>query len=239
MSELAIIDQQAVTLYKSGMFTQLKNVEEAKAKAFIGREMGLTVYESLNGLQMIQGKPVLSAHLMAASIKKSGRYDYRVLERTDKVCRIEFYDQGESVGTTEFSIEDAKLAGISGGASWKKYPADMLFARAISRGFRTYCPDALNGSVAYVPGEIDPEPTKAETVEVTRVEAVEVPAYEYTDRDKLERWINTPASKKAREQRQKKLLDHYQRDHLDSLQDHEISDAVERLGDQVPLENQH
>ena len=147
----------------SGMFPDIQSEAAAATKIIIGRGLGLTDYDAMSGLHIIKGKAVLAANLMAAAIKRSGKYDYRVTEHTDAVCTIDFYGGGVKIGSTSFSIEDAKRAGL-GGDNWKKYARAMLFARCISMGYRTHCPDALGAAPVYVEahGESEiPEEPKA------------------------------------------------------------------------------
>lgn len=40
-------------------------------------------------------------------------------------------------------------------ANWKNYPKAMMFARAISNGVRTYCPDVFSGMLVYTPDELN------------------------------------------------------------------------------------
>ena len=60
--------------------------------------------------------------------------------------------ENELVGEVEFTVEDAKRAGLTGKDNWRKYPSDMLWARMISRAKRRVAPDVCMG--AYVEGEI-------------------------------------------------------------------------------------
>lgn len=39
--------------------------------------------------------------------------------------------------------------------NWKNYPKAMLFARCISNGVRTYCPDVFSGMLVYTPDELN------------------------------------------------------------------------------------
>ena len=83
----------------------------------------------MNGVNIIQGKPAFSANIMAACVKKSGRYNYRVTEMTDKNCAIEFMEymggKWNTSGVSSFTIEDAKKAGTK---NLDKFPRNMLFA---------------------------------------------------------------------------------------------------------------
>jgi hypothetical protein len=136
----------------SGMFPDIQSEAAACAKLIIGRGLGLADYDAMAGLHIIKGKAVLAANLMAAAIKRSGKYDYRSVA-TDTECRIEFLgrDGGKwkPIGDTSFTLEDAKRAGL-GGDNWRKYPKAMLFARCISAGYKQHCPDALGAAPVYV-----------------------------------------------------------------------------------------
>lgn len=39
--------------------------------------------------------------------------------------------------------------------NWKNYPKAMLFARCMSNGVRTYCPDVFSGMLVYTPDELN------------------------------------------------------------------------------------
>jgi len=159
---------------KSGMFPDARDAAQCAAKLVVGHGLGLTPYDSMNGLHLIKGKAVLAANTMAAAIKRSGKYDYRAVT-TETECRITFYDltmRDENgvpfkIGTSVFTIDDAKRAGL-GGDNWRKYPKSMLFARCISNGYREHCPDALGASAAPVyvqehgESEIPDEPVRAQ-----------------------------------------------------------------------------
>ncbi|MGA9773227.1 MAG: hypothetical protein WBV94_29620 [Blastocatellia bacterium] len=143
-------------LASSGYFADVKEASQAVVKILTGREMGIGPMASMSGIYVIQGKPSLSANLMASTIKRSGKYDYRIREHTNEVCKIEFFQSGESLGESSFSIEDAKQAESLSGKnahSWKKFPRNMLFARAMSNGARFFTPDIFGGPV-YDPEEL-------------------------------------------------------------------------------------
>jgi hypothetical protein len=135
------------------MFPDIQSEAAACAKIIIGRGLGLSDYDSMTGLHIIKGKAVLAAHLMAASIKRAGKYDYRA-KCSDTECSIVFFGRTmdgkwEQIGTTEFTMDDARRAQL-GGDNWRKYPTAMLFARCISAGYKQHCPDALGAAPVYV-----------------------------------------------------------------------------------------
>jgi hypothetical protein len=113
--------------------------------------------EAVSGITLIQGKPTMSANLLAALVKRHPRYDYRVADHSDTTCRIEFLQDGEVSGVSEFTLEDARKAGLGGNQTWKRYPSALLFARALTQGVRWYAPD-VTSSAAYTPEELGSEP---------------------------------------------------------------------------------
>jgi len=142
----------------SGYFDQDRNIDRAIAqmavKVMAGRELGYGPFASANGIHIIKGKPAVSANLMAAAVKAHPQYDYRVRAMDDSAVSVEFFQDGESIGVSSFSIDDAKSAGLMSNNTWKSYPRNMLFARAISNGVRWYCPDVFAGNAVYVPEEL-------------------------------------------------------------------------------------
>jgi hypothetical protein len=157
----------AEVFVQSGMFPDAKSVATCATKLIVGRGLGLNDYDSMAGLHIIKGKVVLASNTMASAIKASGKYDYRSTS-TDDACSITFYavdgTSREEIGTTTFTLEDARNAGLRGD-NWRKYPKAMLFARCISAGYREHCPDALGAAPVYVQehGESEiPEPKRVE-----------------------------------------------------------------------------
>jgi hypothetical protein len=143
------------TFHKSGMFADIKSAQQAVVKIMAGAEMGISPFASMSGIHIIQGKPTIGAGLMAARVKGFGKYDYRVLEHTDKICSIEFGEKTpaglKSLGTSTFTIDDAKKAGTK---NLDRFPKNMLFARAMSNGVKWYTPDIYESPV-YVPEEME------------------------------------------------------------------------------------
>lgn len=131
----------------SGYFQDAQTPTQAGVKILTGMELGITPIASMTGIHVISGKPVISAGLMAGIIKRSPIYDYRVRKLTNTECFIEFFEllpQKESLGFSNFTMDDAKQSGALSGKNshtWTKYPRNMLFARAISNGIKWFCPD--------------------------------------------------------------------------------------------------
>jgi hypothetical protein len=136
---------------ESGMFPDIKSAAQAIVKIQAGAELGIAPFAAMSGIHIISGKPTIGAGVMAAMVKSSGKYDYRIVEQTEKKCSIDYYQGSEMIGNSTFTIEDAKKAGTK---NTDKFPRNMLFARAMSNGVKWYTPDVFAGPV-YVPEEME------------------------------------------------------------------------------------
>lgn len=145
------IERAALAMSKSGYFVDAREQAQAITKILAGREMGFGPFASMTGIYIISGRPSIGANLMAAAVKASGRYNYRVHEMTDAVCEIIFFEGGKEAGRSRFTIEDARKAGTK---NLDKFARNMLFARAMSNGCRWYCPDVFLGAPTYTPEEL-------------------------------------------------------------------------------------
>lgn len=145
----------ASTLAASGYFKDTKDAPQAFVKVLAGHELGIPPFASMTGIHIIQGKPEIGANILAALVKSSGRYNYRVTRMDEAACVIAFFERWdgkwEPAGESTFTIEDAKKAGTQ---NINKFPRNMLFARAISNGVKWFCPDITSGQTTYTDGEI-------------------------------------------------------------------------------------
>jgi hypothetical protein len=148
---------------ESGMFLDTKSAAQAIVKIQAGQEIGIPPFAAMTGIHIIQGKPTIGAGIMASRVKGSGKYDYSIIEQTDKICSIDFYQGNIKIGNSTFTLDDAKKAGTK---NLEKFPRNMLFARAMSNGVKWFTPDIFSGPV-YVPEEMN--------VEVQDVVAEELP----------------------------------------------------------------
>jgi len=141
-------------LARSGYFQDAKDVSQTIVKILAGRELGFGPIASMTGFYIVKGHVSISANLMAAAVKRSVRYDYRVATLSDERCTLKFYEmaggQREELGESSFTMSDAKRAGTG---NTDKFPRNMLFARAMSNGVKWFCPDVTGGPV-YTPDEL-------------------------------------------------------------------------------------
>lgn len=170
------VEKAAKAMAGSGFFSDTRQASQAIVKILAAREIGLGPFAGMTGVNIIQGKPAFGANIMAACVKKSGRYNYHVTEMNDKACTIEFMERLDgkwsTSGESKFTIDDARKAGTK---NLDKFPRNMLFARAMSNGVRWYCPDVMNGSVVYTPEELGADVDEdGNVVEVVETKVVEV-----------------------------------------------------------------
>ena len=140
---------------KSGYFKDARDAAQCITKILAGRELGIGPFQAVSQFHVVEGKPTMSAGLVAAMVKRSGRYDYLPRSWTDEECILDWYQRSELVGQSAFSMADARRAKlVRAGGGWEKYPRSMLFARALTSGARMYCPDVFGGAI-YAEGELD------------------------------------------------------------------------------------
>lgn len=112
-----------------------------------GRELGLAPWASIRMLNIIEGRPVLTADGMVGLIRGSGKCEHwECIESTDKIATFETQRKGEKKPQRlSFTIDEAKAAGLTGKHNWKTFPAAMLRARAQAALARLVYQDVLAG----------------------------------------------------------------------------------------------
>ena len=165
------LSQLGATFAQSGMFSEMNTPAKCVVKILTGQELGIGPSASMRGIHVYQGKIELGAALLMALVNKSGYMRADVVEASVERSEIKWTrlrdDKWVSPGpNTTFTLEDARRAGLTDKSTWKGYPEDMTYSRALSRGFRRYCPELASGSV-YVTGELheSEDPTAEEAGE--------------------------------------------------------------------------
>jgi len=142
--------QLGQVLAKSGFFADTRDAAQAIVKVLAGQELGIGPIAAMTGVYLVKGRVAIGANIMAAAVKRSGKYNYRVAELSDTVCRLIFTENGKDAGESTFTVADAKRAGTQ---NLDKFPRNMLFARALSNGVKWYAPDVFQTTV-YTPEEL-------------------------------------------------------------------------------------
>lgn len=148
----------AVRYVASGLLPgEVNTPQKALVIMTAGRELGVPATYALRNIHVVKGKPVCSAELMLALVRRSyGPGAIRVAKTSNTACTVQYREQGwDGISEYTFSIEDAKQAGVAGSNTWKSYPAAMLRARCISAVVRFAFPEAIAG--LYTPEEMGAE----------------------------------------------------------------------------------
>jgi len=134
---------------------------EIAACVLTGREIGIGPMQALQKIHVIDGRPSMSAELMRSLVMAAGHQISYPVYTNDKVTA-----RGQRAGTAEatevtWTLKDAERIGVASRDTWRKYPRQMLSARATSELCRLMFPDALGG-ISYASEELaDDEQTPA------------------------------------------------------------------------------
>lgn len=162
------------------------------AAAIMGAEVGFGIMTSLRYIYVIDGKPEYSTEAFLALVRRAGHSVTGTVSSTKATVTGIRRDNGDRI-TVDYTIDDAKAAGLLGKGNWKKHTTDMLWARAVSALRRRLFPDValggytlgeLSGADSWEPGEtrivdaetgeiVEPgEPVYADPEQVDRVRAI-------------------------------------------------------------------
>ena len=118
-----------------------------------GYELGIAPMHALQSINIIKGRPSISAELMRALVLESGHSI--IVDATDAkaTATCKRRDWSEAI-TVTFTFKDAERALLVTNDNWKKYPRAMLAARVTSEACRLHFPDVISG-LSYTPEEIE------------------------------------------------------------------------------------
>lgn len=152
----------AAALVKSGFLPKAINTpEKAVAVMLAGKEMGIGPMLALRSINIIDGKPVVSADLQLARFKANGgRAMFTHLDAMHATLHLKHPNGDEH--TESFTMEDAKAAGLTTKQNWRQFPKAMLRSRVITAGLKSIGYEPTCG--IYDPDEADhfapaPRPT--------------------------------------------------------------------------------
>lgn len=119
----------------------------------LGESLGIPPIQAINTVHVIEGKPSASSGLISALVRRAG-HTLRV-KGNDQSATAEIIrsDDPDFTYSVTWDMGRARNAGVTGKDNWKKYPAAMLKARAITEVARDACQEALMG-VQYTPEEL-------------------------------------------------------------------------------------
>jgi hypothetical protein len=140
---------------RSGLMPKaITRPEQAVIILEMGDALGIPKVFAMQSIFVVNNKPGQQADLMRALVFRA--YPdaiFNVLENTDRICVIEAARPGGKVTKFQFTIEQAKRAGLLNKDGWIKYPEAMLLARTTAIVGRVLFADALMG-IIYTPEEL-------------------------------------------------------------------------------------
>lgn len=170
-------------LVKSGLLPRTIDTPEKAAVVILkGYTLSLDAVTAFDYIDVVEGRPNLRAQLVRGLVARSGKGRIQVAEQSSQRAVCIGFRPGWSPTRVEYTIEDAQRAGLVGKDNWKKYPADMLVARASVRVGRFMFADVLAGFDTAWAGDEGAEPWESidnpdtgGTITVIEGEAREVP----------------------------------------------------------------
>ena len=160
------IQAMAQAITKSGLFG-IKTPDQAVALMLVAQSEGRHPASVASEFDIIQGRPALKSQAALARFQAAGG-KIQWVERTDAKASAKFsHAQGGEL-LVEWTIEQARDAGLTSKQTWKQYARAMLSARVVAEGVRACYPACLNG--VYLAEEVQDFDAKPPKAQVTIVE---------------------------------------------------------------------
>ncbi len=137
------MERMATAMAKSNLFG-VKTPEQALSLMLLSQAQGIHPAQAAVDYHIIQGRPSLTTNAILSRFQQTGgRVEYLIY--TDTECKATFtHPQGGSL-TLNWTLEQAKRAGLTGKDNWRQYPRSMLRSRVIAEGVRAVYPAVLGG----------------------------------------------------------------------------------------------
>jgi 5'-3' exonuclease len=134
----------------SKMYSKFPTAEAAMVTIMRGRALGLDATTAMDGINVIQGKPTMSASLMLALVLSSPQCEYMYCDEinNDRVVWVAKRRGNPKETRREFTSEHAKNMGLLSKDNWKKQKEVMLQWRGAAAIIRQLFPDIINGIYA-------------------------------------------------------------------------------------------
>ena len=184
--------QLARAFAESGYWKHVQKPAQAVVIMAHGEELGLSPLASMQGITIIEGNIGYRGNLIATLIKQHEHYGYRVIERTNERCTLQFTIDGEPIpddedeGKVTFSVEDAeRMELVKPRSNWVKTPRAMCFNRCLTEGMRVHFPDLTAGTPVYSTEEIEEVITEPVVVDAEVVDETPAPTLDSEIVDQL------------------------------------------------------
>jgi hypothetical protein len=153
------VTEMAAAVYKSGLFA-CKSPEQALTLMLLCQAENLHPINAMRQFHIIQGRPAMRADAMLARFQKAGgKVEWEHRDETRASAKFWHEQSCPTPVPVEWTMEDAKRAGLLSNDTWRKYPRQMLTARVISEGVRTVLPEVCVG--LYTPEEAEDMPAQS------------------------------------------------------------------------------
>jgi hypothetical protein len=137
------VKSMAQAIATSSLFG-IKDANQAFALMLVAQSEGRHPASIAQEYDIIQGRPAIKAVAALSRFQAAGgRIQW--LQRSDEACEARFVHSLGGEVSIAWSMERAKAAGLTGKASWRQYPTQMLAARVIAEGVRACFPACLSG----------------------------------------------------------------------------------------------
>ena len=192
LQELEMMQIIAKKAHESKLYPKLSDETAILMVLLAARELQIGFMHALNnGIRNIQGNIEISPRTMTMMILRCGN-TIETKTLNDNTCILIGERLDGKVYECTFTLADAAKAGLTHNANWKKYPADMLYARCLSRLGRRHFSDAIGN--AYVEGEIEIEKEKEINAKKHEIKSIEITDKESdSNLQKIETQEITPA----------------------------------------------
>lgn len=119
----------------------------------MGEALGIHHMVAIQEINIISGRPALSASLMASLARAAGHTVRVSGDAESATCEIVRADDPGFTHSATWDVEKARKAGLWGRGHWSKDAATMLKWRAVAECVRFACSEVLGG-LKYTPEEI-------------------------------------------------------------------------------------
>lgn len=155
-SALDTLHRKATYLVRSGLLPKAINTpEKAITMMLLAEELGIGPMAAINNINVIDGKPTVSAQLALALFYRTGLCETCTIVGDSKSCTVTLKRKGQEAHAETFTMDDAVRMGLSTKDNWRKQPAVMLRWRTVAACLRVVAPDILQG--VYTPDEMGSE----------------------------------------------------------------------------------
>jgi hypothetical protein len=115
---------------------------------------GVDPLTAIYGVSFVNNRPVVDARLQSALAERAG-YRIKVEHADDESATVAVIRDGEILGRTTYTMDDARRAGLAGRDNYRRHPRRMLVARARTEAISFHAPSVGVGLSVADDGELE------------------------------------------------------------------------------------